>query len=186
MLRRLSSLLLLCVPLAACQTPQGKAGEVDPYAQSYLQETLKPGITTREDVRLLFGAPDSVQNGSSGPWLWVYYADIGRTNVFSYALRNLGLGSLLGTPSGPGLSPSLFVRFEGNTLAQYILEPGRSQSSQPNLAPSRQPTEPQSPPNLSTEAPTAAATALTTPETITLTQDSQPQPVELPPLKTGS
>lgn len=75
--RGLLIVFAIAAPLTACQTLQG-AG-TDKFSAQSLQTNIKIGVSTPEDIRNIFGAPDNFVDGVDGPSYWVY--DLNNTGV---------------------------------------------------------------------------------------------------------
>ncbi|KDD50883.1 hypothetical protein L533_0733 [Bordetella bronchiseptica OSU553] len=119
MIRRLLLILMLCVPLAACETLQSGQGGADKYSPTALRENLKKGVTTVEDVRRIYGEPRSIDQGPEGVTMMVYDPDTSRNDMLSTAMSAVGLGSVGGAARPE--SRSLYVHFERNRVVSYSL-----------------------------------------------------------------
>lgn len=124
MTRRMLAALLLSIPLAACQTLQGGGtGGEDKFTAAYLQTHLKPGVTTSEQVRQLYGKPDTTQEGPNGPSMWTYRPrNTANADLLSSAMGAFGLGAASSlTGAAPADSYTLFIHFQNNKVSDYSL-----------------------------------------------------------------
>lgn len=124
MTRRMLAALLLSIPLAACQTLQGGGtGGEDKFTATYLQTHLKPGVTTVEQVRQLYGKPDTTQEGPRGPSMWTYSpSNKATSDLLSSAMGAFGLGaasSITGATQEDGRR--LYIHFENHKVSDYSL-----------------------------------------------------------------
>ncbi|WP_341667255.1 hypothetical protein [Alcaligenes sp. SDU_A2] len=123
MTRRILVALLLSIPLTACQTLQGGGmGGEDKFTASYARTHLKEGVTSVEDVRRIYGPPHSVDEGPTGPTMWVYRPDENNptSDLLSTAMNALGAGAI--STAAPTKNRVFFVHFERNKVSSYSLQ----------------------------------------------------------------
>ena len=119
MLRRSLLMLTLCLPLAACQTMGGN-GE-DKFSTAFLNANLKKGVTTPEQVRSIYGTPDSESDHPDGPYMWTY-TESSTSRYLSSALSAVGLGSASSAASAASKNPRrLSIFFSRSRFDSYIL-----------------------------------------------------------------
>lgn len=117
MLRKTIIALAICLPLTACETMKG--GSADQYSPAAIKQNLVIGTTTSEQVRSIYGTPESTQEGPNGPSLWVYEAGSSSTaDAIQSAANMLGFGSAASQFSD---ERNLYIHFERNRVSSYSL-----------------------------------------------------------------
>ncbi len=121
MTRRMLAVLLLSIPLAACQTLQGGGtGGEDKFSVAYTKTNLKPGVTTVDQVRQMYGKPDSAQEGPKGPSMWTYSSSNNATSdLLSSAMGAFGLGAASSIAGGAQDDRRLYIHFENYKVSDY-------------------------------------------------------------------
>jgi len=117
MLRKIIIALAICLPLAACETTKGSSSDI--YSPAALKQNLKSGITTTEEVRKIYGTPDSTLEDANGPRMWTYDpSDSTANKAIQSAAQMLGFGT---EASHLEDQRSLSVHFENNRVSSYSL-----------------------------------------------------------------
>ncbi|RST46316.1 outer membrane protein assembly factor BamE [Variovorax sp. DXTD-1] len=76
----IGGVIFVAALLSGCGTLGGNTAVANATTQS-LEQQLKKGVTTTDDVKRIFGSPNSVQNYADGTEYWIY--DSGRNNQTS-------------------------------------------------------------------------------------------------------
>lgn len=123
MLRKTLLTFGVCLSLSACQTISGgnSMGGEDKYAPAVLSKNLVTGVTTSQEVRAIYGTPNSTQEGKEGPSLWVYNPDTGFSNLLDQAASLIPLYGTNAAADQFKNDRALYIHFENNRVSSYSL-----------------------------------------------------------------
>lgn len=83
--------------------------------QSVAQK-ITENVTTKNDIKNLFGSPFSVSFTDGGNEIWTYYLD----NVHADAINFIPVVGMFGSSSS-GTRKQLVIMFDGNTVKKYSM-----------------------------------------------------------------
>ncbi|AUL48782.1 hypothetical protein BTL55_18760 [Bordetella trematum] len=119
MLRKIFLILGVCMSLTACETLSG--GKGDKFSTAALAQNLKVGVTTSEEVRSLYGKPESTSYGPSGPEYWRYDVDSNTNSLIDQAMNLLPVGGTSAVTEQVTSNRALHVHFEKNRVSSYSI-----------------------------------------------------------------
>ena len=112
----LGGLVLIGATATGCTYTSGNKA-LRGVTSTSIAEHIKRGVTTREEIKALFGEPSNVSYIDNGLEAWTYYA--GTTTVD--AVNFIPLVNLLGT-SMPGTMKYLAILFDENDrVKKYVI-----------------------------------------------------------------
>lgn len=120
MLKNVALVMAFCLPLAACQSAP-TAQPDQKYSPTFLKQNLKRGVTTSEQVRSMFGRPNSTLEGENGPSMWSYTPDRGRNAVIRQAAHFIPVFGASHAAEAATTDKNLTIHFDNNKVSSYSL-----------------------------------------------------------------
>lgn len=123
MIRKTLFALSICFTLSACETLTGSTG--DKFSTAALKENIKPGVSTPQDIRALYGTPDYTADGPKGPEFWSYDIDEDTNSVIDTAVSFIPVFGANKAADQVKNSRSLSVYFDNNRVNSYSISNSR-------------------------------------------------------------